>query len=592
MLVEADVPVLIVGGGASGLVSSLALSRLGVDHLLVERHPATSHAPKAHILNQRTMEIFRQLGIAEQVYDEGSCGEYLQRATWRTSLGGDQQGDRQAFATVDAWGGGSQAATAEAVSPTPPCSCHQIKLEPLLRRLAQEASPRPLLFNTELIDLAAHPDHVAAVIRDRETGREENVTARYVIAADGGKFIGPRLGVQMIGSHNLQDNVSLHFSADLSEYVDDGTILNWIINPRTSESFGLGSGVVVPVGRGRHSKEWVLHQTFPPDEADVDVERTVARMRRLLKIEDLDVEVHQLNRWTLESVIADRFRDGRIFLVGDAAHRHPPTIGIGMNSAFGDVTNLAWKLAAVVNGTAGPALLDSYEAERRPVIEHNVDCANTTYYSHMLVNVALGLMPGMEPEQRDAAFESFFDDTPAAEQRRLRAQRVIRDVLRMEFQALDLELGYVYQGDAISADVLGGRAQSDPSGCEYVPCTVPGARLPHAWISATGEPARLSTLDLTGAMERFVLIVGSDGEAWRPIAKEAAAATGCEVSVVKIGRDGDYEDAAGRWDELSQVGAGGAVLVRPDNHVAWRSPAATDAALAGFRQALSRAIAR
>lgn len=591
-MAEVDVPVLVVGGGASGLAASLGLSQLGVDHLLVERHPATSHAPKAHILNQRTMEIFRQLGIADQVYDEGSSGEYLQRATWRTSFGGDEQSDRQAFATIDAWGGGEHAAITSVISPTPPCSCHQIKLEPLLDEMARKISPRPLRFNTELVDVVVHDDHVAAVIRARETGDEEIVRAQYLIAADGGKCIGPKLGVEMLGSRNLQDNVSLHFTADFSEYVDDGTVLNWIINPGSSESFGLGSGVVVPVGRGCGSKEWVLHQSFPPDQGDVNVENAVARMRSLLKIGDTEVTVHQLNSWKLESVIADRFREGRVFFVGDAAHRHPPTIGIGMNSAFGDVSNLVWKLAAVVNGAADEALLDTYEAERRPVIERNIDCANTTYYSHMLVNVALGLMPGMERERSEAAFAAFFDDSPAAQRRRDRAQRMIRDALRSEFQALDLELGYVYESDAIGADPLGQTPPCDPSGVDYTPTTVPGVRLPHAWLSVADGSARLSTLDLTGALERFVLIVATDVDAWRSAANDVAVESGCEVSVVSIGADGDYQDVEGRWAELSQVGPEGAVLVRPDNHVAWRATAATEADLASFRSALRRALAR
>jgi 2,4-dichlorophenol 6-monooxygenase len=476
------------------------------------------------------------------------------------------------------------------ISPTPACSCHQIKLEPLLDEMARKVSPRPLRFYTELLDVIQHKDRVEAVIRNRESGEEQTVTARYLIAADGGKCVGPRLGVEMIGSRNLQDNVSLHFTADFSDYVDDGTVLNWIINPGSSSSFGLGSGVVVPVGRGRGSKEWVLHQSFPPDQGDVNVEHAVARMRSLLKIGDIGITVHQLNSWKLESVIADRFRVGRVFFVGDAAHRHPPTIGIGMNSAFGDVSNLVWKLAAVINGAADEALLATYEAERRPVIERNIDCANTTYYSHMLVNVALGLLPGMEPESRNAAFEAFFEDTPSAKRRRARAQRMIREALRSEFQALDLELGYSYTSEAISADCLGQTPPSDPSGIDYTPTTVPGVRLPHAWLSLSPDSAPISTLDLTGALKRFVLLVAANADAWRSAANDVATVTGCEVSVVSIGEGGDYQDIDGRWAELSQVGPNGAVLVRPDNHVAWRGVAFTDADLAAFRTALKRAL--
>lgn len=590
-MADYEVPILIVGGGASGLSSSIMLSDLGVDHILVERHPATSHAPKAHILNQRTMEIFRQMGIADDVLATGSSGEYLQHATWRTSLGGSDVGDAQAFAQIKAWGGGHLAEKVAETGPVPPCSCHQIKLEPLLHRVAAERSKRPLLFHTEVSELVQTDDGVLSTLTNRTTGEQTTVLSTYVIAADSGRTVGPKFGVELEGSKHLQDNVSMHFSADLSPYLDDGTILNWMLNLSSSDSFGLASGVLVPVERGRKSSQWVMHFAFPPDAVEVDAELLSNRARTLLKLPDLEIEVHQVNHWILESVLASNFQTGPFFFVGDAAHKHPPTIGIGMNSAYGDTSNLVWKLAMVVKGQAGPELLDTYEPERRPVIQRNIDCASTTYYSHMLVNVAMGLMPGMDSDARKAAFEAFFSDTPEGARKRERAQIMIEDLLRMEFQAMALELGYNYESSAVVTGSEPVRRQPDPTGCDYVPIPEPGHRLPHAWIKADGQDP-VSTLDLTGAFERLVLITGADGSDWVAAAEAVSRDTGVEIAAVTIGGANGYADVDGTWAEVGGIGSNGALLVRPDNHIGWRSMESVGDAQSALLSAVNSMLSR
>ena len=568
-MADMETSVLIVGGGGCGLSSSIFLSDLGVDHLLVERHSTTSHLPKAHYLNQRTMEVFRQHGVADSVYEVGTPIENFGKVRWSTSLGGDGPLDGRTFYTIDAFGGGSLLDTYTRDSPCLSSNYPQIRLEPLLRKHAEERAPDRIRFGHELLDLTQNAEGVSAVLKNRETDEILDVRARYVIAADGGKTVGPKLGVTMQGPSGLLDMVAIHFGADLSEYWDESCLITWFSNPEGAGSWS--SGAMVPMGPtwGKHSEEWVLYFAFPPDDpARHDEAAIVPRIRDLLKLPDLDLKVHRVSHWILEGVLADRYQVGRVFMAGDAAHRHPPTTGLGLNTAIQDAHNLAWKLAAVLDGRADDALLDSYEAERQPVGVRNVDWAMFTFLNHLVIDAGLGLMPGQPPEAHKAAFEAFFEDTPMGATRRSRAAEVI-ETQRTEFQAHDVEIGFYYSNGALVPDGTEPPEQ-DPMGGRYTPTTRPGHRLPHAWLERNGE--RISTHDLTEESSSFALIVGEDGEPWCGAAAQVAKDLGVEIKAVRVGDGGDFGDATGSWDRLRQVGDDGAVLVRPDNHVAWRSP--------------------
>jgi 2,4-dichlorophenol 6-monooxygenase len=570
---DIDVPVLIVGGGGCGLSASIFLSDLGVDHLLVERHAGTSHLPKAHYLNQRTMEVLRQHGVADSVYEVGTPPENMVKVRWRTSLGGDGALDARTFYEMSAFGGGALHERYSLDSPCLSSNYPQIRLEPLLRRHAEERAPGRLLFHHELTELSEDADGVTAVVRDRGTGQDRTVRARYVIGADGGKTLGAMLGVQMQGPTGLLDMVSTHFTADLSQCWDDSCLITWFVNPEGAGSWG--SGAMVPMGPtwGRRSEEWVLHFTFRPDDpARFDEAAIVPRIRELLKLPDLDITVHKVSHWILEGVLADRYRVGRVFLAGDAAHRHPPTTGLGLNTAIQDAHNLAWKLAAVLGGTAGEALMDSYERERQPVGMRNVDWAMFTFLNHMVIDAGLGLMPGGPAEAQVAAFEALFADSPMGETRRARAAEVT-ETQRTEFQAHDLEIGFRYDAGALVPDGTEPPPR-DPMGSIHHPTTRPGHRLPHAWLDRDG--VRISTLDLAGPAGGYVLLAGPDGEAWCTAAERIAEKLEVALTTVRVGSAGDCTDPTGRWAEVRQIGDDGAILVRPDNHVAWRSSGAAD----------------
>jgi 2,4-dichlorophenol 6-monooxygenase len=513
------------------------------------------------------MEIFRQYGIADSVYEAGAGLERFGKVRWSTSLGGDGPLDGRTFYTMDGFGGGSLYDLYAKDSPSPSSNLPQIRLEPLLKRHAEERAPGRVRFGHELVAMSEDADGVTATVQDRAAGTTYDVRARYVIGADGGKTVGEKVGVTMNGPSGLLDMVSCHFKADLSEYADESCLITWFLNPDGAGSWG--SGAMVPMGPtwGKHSEEWNFIFTFGPDDPErFDEEAILPRLKGLLKLPDLDVEVLRVSHWILEGVLADKYRVGRVFLGGDAAHRHPPTTGLGLNTAIQDSHNLAWKLAAVIKGQADPSLLNSYEPERQAIGSRNVDWAMFTFLNHLVIDAGLGLMPGQPAAANRAAMEAFFAETPMGETRRARAAEVI-ETQRTEFQAHDLEIGFSYAEGALVPD--GTTAPpSDPMGGKYQPTTRPGHRLPHAWLERDGQ--RVSTHDLV-AKDGFVLLTDAAGAVWVTAAKEAAEKFGVTVSAVTIGEGGDYVDADGTWAQLREVSDGGAILVRPDNHVAYRA---------------------
>ena len=242
-----DVPVLIVGGGAAGLASSLLLSRLGVETLLVERRPASSELPKAHILNQRTMEILDIVGLTDEVYEQGSPIEAMGRVAWYTSLAGPTRLHGRELAWRDAWGGGADADRYARVSRFRHTNLPQMRLEPILRRRAEERAPGRVRFSHELLELTQDGDGVSGRVREVGTGREYTVRAQYALGADGGRTVGRTIGAKLEGQVGLVDMVSTHVVADLSKLgIDPRVSIFWFVNPDTHGS--IGSGVLIKMG--------------------------------------------------------------------------------------------------------------------------------------------------------------------------------------------------------------------------------------------------------------------------------------------------------------------------------------------------------
>ncbi|MFB6842532.1 FAD-dependent monooxygenase [Streptomyces sp. NPDC056361] len=563
-----EVPVLIVGGGGCGLSASVFLADQGVDHLLVERHPDTSRIPKAHYLNQRTMEIFRQHGIADDVLAEAAPLEMFGKVRWQTTLAGDGPMDRRLIHEMDAFGGGELRESYEEVGPVLPAKLPQMWLEPILRRHAENRSPGRILFHHELTTFSDEGDHVLAEVRNVDTGEVTTVKAQYLIGADGGRFVGPQVGIKQEGPPGLVNTTTAYFTADLSEWWEEGTLITHFLSPEDPD---LSSNLIeMGPSWGKACEQWGLHFA-PGPPGRWDAETVVPRIRELLRLPELEIEVHKVTDWIVHAHLADRYRVGRVLIAGDAAHRQPPAVGLGLNTGIQDAHNLAWKLAAVVNGGSPDSLIDTYEAERRPVGRENVDWAVSAASHHQVVIDAIGAGHNIPAGRRLQRLEAYFDPSENGDTVRARALEIFH-THRGGCQSLDMEVGFGYEEGALVPDGTE-RPARVPMRNVHVPTSRPGHRVPHAWISRDGE--LLSTIDLTGT-SGYVLLTGPEGTPWAEAAERVAEKYSVPVATARIGEGGDYEDVDGGWAAVRQITGAGALLVRPDGHVAYRATEAAE----------------
>ena len=355
---HSEIPVLIVGAGAAGLTTAVALARQGVESLLVERWPDLSALPRATAISTRSMELFRSWGLEEEIRAGGTDGEWLM---WLCET------LAQASAGSALSGGYPTKEQSAVVSPTGPAIVPQDHLEPVLLRHLASLDAGHQRFGTALVDVEDRPDGVRAVLRDVATGELRTVYARYLVAADGAHSAARRsLGIEMHGPDNLWEAVTALFRAPLWDLVGDHRYgLYSVAQPEVGGSF-------FPAGLG---DRWLYGRIWEPGAerlADFTEERLEHDIRAGAGSATVRPRIERIGDFTFAAQLAESFRRGNSFLVGDAAHRVTPRGGTGMNTAVHDGYDLGWKLAWVLRGWAGPELLDSYEAERRPVAEHNV----------------------------------------------------------------------------------------------------------------------------------------------------------------------------------------------------------------------------
>jgi len=569
---DIQVPVLIVGGGGAGLTSSMLLSKLGVESLLVSAWPTTSPLPKAHVLNQRTMEIFRELGIADTVYERGTPPENMKATAWYAGLTGPHDGYGRELGRLEVWGSGYADPDYTAASSCRTTNLPQIRLEPILKSHAESlAGVDRIRFNHDLVSLTQTSDGVEARILNKDTGEHYTVSARYLLGCDGGRTVGKLSGVTMEGTRNVMRMVSVHMTADLSKWARDPEVLiRWMVNPDFGGAFA--SGVLVPMGPdhwGPESEEWVFHMQFAVDDADaLNPDKVLARMRATLGIADFEPQVHNISQWIMEALVAEKFRVGRVFLVGDAAHRHPPTGGLGLNSAVQDAHNLAWKIAAALAGAADDSLLDSYERERKPVDAYNAARAMANALNHFTIDQAIGLSPKASAEENWAALRPIWTDMPGSAEKRHALNAAVGSQT-MEFRHHHVEFGYTYPDGAIVGDGTPEPEPLDPIRL-YEPSTRPGHPLPHAFVERAGKRVSIGELVSTG---KFLLIAGEDGQAWCEAAAQLATDRNISLDAIRVGvLTGDYIDIRCAWLKNRAISSQGAILVRPDHYIAWRSP--------------------
>jgi putative polyketide hydroxylase len=532
------IPVLISGGGPVGLTASLLLSRHGVRSLLVERHPSTALTPKARGINARTMEVFRQCGIDAAIRDAGLAEGRLGLIVWTETLAGNE---------IERRVPGRATAKNMAVTPVRNCLCAQDDLEPVIRRFADAVGPGELRFNTELTSFSQRPGAVTGTLTDRTTGAETPFTARYLIAAEGAQSrVRRALGVTMSGEENVYDSVNILFHADLTRWVEHRPAALYFV-----EQQDLRATFLTINGSDRWG--FLIHspKNYGWQPQDFTPEFCAALIRKAVGVPDLAISVLGVGPWQASAIVADRYRVGDVFLAGDAAHEMPPTGGFGLNTGVQDVHNLAWKLAAVLRGQADDKLLDSYHAERQP-------------FGQIVTENSLANAMSMGRNARQS------------------------NVLpRREFlNEQGLIFGACYQSTAVVPDGTPRVVVDDPI-TEYLPSARPGSRAPHVWLKR-GD-AQISTIDLFGP--HFVLLAGSDGDAWRRAA-QAIGPSWPPLVVFTVGNDGDLTDPDGNWHQAYGVDTDGAVLVRPDGHVAWRSRSAASNPLQVLRAALDRLFGR
>jgi 2-polyprenyl-6-methoxyphenol hydroxylase-like FAD-dependent oxidoreductase len=541
-----DVPVLIVGAGPVGMTASILLAQQGVRSLVVERRESVQRAPAAHVVNARTFEILRAAGvdmaaIAAACKDPSDAG----RVRWVMTLTGEELGslpfERQ----------GDEVLT---FTPTPLRNLSQHRLEPILLQHLRRQANASLRFEHEWEAAEQDADAVTSRVRDVDAARSFEVRSRWLLAADGaGSRVRKALGIEPIGPPRLASFVMIHFAANLRSLVGDRPAVLYFTNDPASRGVFVAHDI---------DSDWVfMHQWDPERESaeDYGVERCAAIVRRAMGTAAVEFVIRTLSTWNMSAQVAERYREERTFLIGDAAHRFPPTGGLGLNTGVQDAHNLGWKIAAVEAGWAPEALLDSYEIERRPVARENADVSMRNAAKMLEVVQALG---------------------PGGDGKRGAVRAAIANQAE-HFDMLGLQLGFQYERGAIVPDGSARPACGNPVR-EFVPCGRPGARVPHGWTPRDGE--RVSTLDLLPP-DRFTLITGRAGAAW---IEAAAAIATPPLRCVAIGRD--VADTDGAWTALLGIENDGALLVRPDQHVAWRSAHGVANPGGALCSALSRSV--
>ncbi len=534
-MVNHDVPVLIVGGSLVGLSTAVFLGHHGVPSLVVERHRGTAIHPRAALVNQRAVEAYRAVGLEREV-EEAAAREFVQNGAIVSveSLGGKELD--WYFRTINEG--------VEDVSPSARLFVTQIGLEPVLLRAAKKLGAT-VEHASEAVSVEQDAEGVTVVVRPRDGGAERTVRAGYVIAADGARSpIRERLGIPVLGHGSFSDSITIYFKADVRHLMGDRNLsVIYVFGPRLQGFFRFSIDLQAGFLVVNSTSDETGTRSVRIGE-DMSPEKCIGYVRDALGDPEIAVEIEDVQRWSASAEYAERLRDGRVFIAGDAAHVMPPTGGFGGNSGIEDGYNLAWKLAYVLDGRAGEELLATYDAERQPVGAFTTEQAYSRY--------VLRLDPTLGTE----------------------------DLMPLVDEAA-VEIGYRYR----SVAVVGAEDDAtweDPR----APSARPGFRAPHVPVTVGG--AERSTIDLFGS--GFTVLAGSAAESWGAAADAAGDAFGVPVDVHRVGDD--VNDASGTLETAFGIGPDGAVLVRPDGFVAWRATATHPDAETELTGALGAALAR
>ncbi|MEM7138149.1 MAG: FAD-dependent monooxygenase [Myxococcota bacterium] len=582
MPTQSETDVVIVGGGPAGMVSALCLAKLGIRSTLVERYKSVNPHPKAHELNARSLEILTSLGISmEELEREASPEVDGSRILFCKTI-------TEEFGRIDLFDDPACAAKYDrhVRCRRPYLNLSQTELERVMRARVEQEPSIALLREHTWESFVENHDGIVSTVQPVDAPQHAfELSSRFLIGSDGAaSAVREALGIGMIGPERLQDFVNAYFEIGLRDYVPAPAKLYWILHPAA-----VGAFIAHHVDR-----RWTYNVPIAlPYESREDFTDEVLRERIQIALgtDRYDIDIKSVSTWRMTVQIAEAYRRGRAFLVGDSAHRFPPTGGLGMNTGIADAHNLCWKLAAVLEGRSPDALLDSYEVERKPVAERNAAESRENYERIFEVIEAFGLPRDGHERMAKLAYRPWIRRAPKRLRRwllslltlpvhfilgRFRRSSRVSDRVRASiadqtphFDRIGLDLGYIYDGGAVfpEADETETRPQAVT---EYKPTTRPGARFPH--VPLNGVSHGRSSHDLF-SYARYTLLVGSDGERWKQALASLEPAIQTEVEMVSLDEAGADQEAVERLREVSEIESTGAILVRPDGHVAWRQRA-------------------
>jgi len=546
--------VLIIGAGPVGLSTALALGRAGIRCLVLERRDEFSRYPKANGVHARTMEIFRQWGVVKPIRELTAGMPDDVTIAWMTRLNGIEIGQISVGDSDEA------SSVFDAQSPERMSAVGQHMFEPLLAKAADELDNVTISLGSEVTDLAVGNESITATYTDA-AGGTHSVVAQYVVAADGIRSVVRRtLGIGEHGQESLGTAINVQFDANLDAYLGGRPIpIIWIINGDTQGAF-IRDGFT----------RWRYNFEIAPgsDPETVTRERCEREVTQAIG-DDTPIEIHHVWSWTHDQAVTDRWRHGRAFLAGDSAHHFPPHGGFGLNSGVQDAQNLAWKLVAKLRWNAGDRLLDSYEAERLPVAEFNGEqCMRNTREMEKT-----GFL------MQDKDFLAIIETDEGVQARAAIAEGINaqRDLVASHGQ----QFGFQYDSSAVVPD---GTEIIESSVAEYRPSARPGARAPHSWVSSQGDG--ISTIDVYDG--GFVLFTGPDNSAWVSAADRLRGELGVPLKVWGLGTDlNPVDETVAQLLDRYGLEPAGALLIRPDGIVGFRSASRADDEHSALKSALS-----
>ncbi len=562
-MADINTDVLIIGTGPAGSASAALLATYGVETLVINRYRWLANTPRAHITNQRTMEVLRDLGrdIEDEAYLFASGQDLMGENVFCTSLAGEEIG------RMKSWGKHPLSrAEHQLSSPSHMNDLPQTFMEPLLFKTACSRGAQSRM-STEYVSHEQDAEGVTTTCRDRLTGKDLTIRSKYLIGADGGNSkVAEHAGLPFAGKMGVAGSINILFKADLSKYVAHRpSVLYWVVQPGADVG-GIGMGLVRMV---RPWNEWLIVWGYDINQPAPEVDDAFATkvVRELVGEPKLEVEIESVSTWTVNNLYATEMSKGRVFCMGDATHRHPPSNGLGSNTSIQDGFNLAWKLAYVLKDKAGPKLLDSFTTERAPIAKQIVTRANQSIEEFGPIFKALGLLDSIDPVKMQQNMDARCGDTPEAEAQR----KAIRDAIAFkvyEFDAHGVEMNQRYRSDAVVTDGEPEPPFAKDAELHHQPTTWPGARLPHAWVY-DDHGGKASTLDLVGH-GRFTVLTGIGGAGWVEAAKIVGEELGLDIVAHVIGPRQHWQDFTGDWARAREVRDSGVVLTRPDQHVCWR----------------------